>query len=159
MKIPFFSPVVSAFALLVMLSPVPGSTESSASIEGIHNLKLEGTNWLVEAIDGGSVMEDVQPTVKFGKEGRVSGSTGCNLFSGAFTEENDQIQFGPLASTRRACPPKVMSQERLFLEAMAAVRSFSVDKNGLLHLTDTEGGELLRLSPVSGSVKKESSTE
>jgi heat shock protein HslJ len=35
---------------------------------------------------------------------RVSGFTGCNRLSGGYTVEGDRLTFGPMATTRMACP-------------------------------------------------------
>jgi heat shock protein HslJ len=108
-------------------------------------LTLPGTAWLVEDIAGRGVIDRAQTTVSFDTSGRVSGSTGCNRFTGSATVEGKALTFGPLANTRRACPPALMDQEKQFLEAMASARGYSIDRNGLLHLDDATGKTLLRL--------------
>jgi putative lipoprotein len=108
--------------------------------------KLSGTNWLVESIAGRGVVDNSQATIRFDEGGRVSGSTGCNLFNGAVTIEGSTIKFGQMATTRRACVPSLMDQEQRFLKAFAEVLRFTMGQNGLLYLYGTNSEPLFRLS-------------
>ncbi len=130
------------FALdIAMAAPQPQNGTEAAG-----KSQLKGTSWLVEDIQGKGVIDYAQTTVVFGHEGRVSGNTACNRYSGPVTIMGNELKFGALISTRRACPPAVMDQERKFLAAMEGVRSFVLDEKGLLHLRDANGNELLRLA-------------
>jgi heat shock protein HslJ/uncharacterized membrane protein len=53
-------------------------------------------------------------------EGRVSGTTGCNRLSGSVKADTRQIQFGPLATTRMACPDDSSHLEADFLKGLQA---------------------------------------
>jgi heat shock protein HslJ len=53
--------------------------------------------------------------------------------------------MGPLASTRKMCPPAVMDQENRFLRALETVRSARVEHD-LLYLQGANGQTVLRLS-------------
>ena len=54
---------------------------------------------------------------------RVSGSTGCNRLSGAFTLEGESLRFGPAAVTRMAClDPGANRQEQTFLAALSGTQ-------------------------------------
>jgi heat shock protein HslJ/membrane-bound inhibitor of C-type lysozyme len=106
---------------------------------------IEGTAWLVEDIAGRGVIDSAQTTISFDASGRVSGSGGCNRFTGAATLAGEALELGLLAATQRACVPALMDQEQKFFKAIEAVRSYSVDANGLLHLKGANGEPLLRL--------------
>jgi heat shock protein HslJ len=110
---------------------------------------LTGASWLVEDIAGRGVIDRAQTFIRFDADGRVSGSTGCNRFSGLATIEGDTVKLGPLATTRRACVPALMDQEQKFLKAIEEVRSFSLDQNGLLYLLGADAQPLLRLSRMA----------
>ena len=56
-----------------------------------------------------------------------------------------QLSMGPLASTRKMCPPAVMDQENRFLRTLETVRSARVEHD-LLYLQDANGQTVLRLS-------------
>jgi heat shock protein HslJ len=98
---------------------------------------LAGTNWVVTNYNNGNqavvgVLAGTDLTVMFGAEGQVSGSAGCNTFSGPFKQDGGTIDIGPLASTLKLCtdPAGVMDQEVQFLEALqqAATYQWSGDR-------------------------------
>lgn len=108
--------------------------------------RLAATAWVVEEVGGRAVLDRKATALRFDAEGRVSGSTGCNNFTGNATIAAEKVTFSPLATTRRACEPEAMRQEQSFLRAMEAVRSFSLDPGGALRLLGADGDLLLRLS-------------
>ena len=48
--------------------------------------------------------------------------TGCNHFTGTYTQKDDTLTMGPFATTRMACQPEVMERERQFLAMLTNVR-------------------------------------
>ena len=76
------------------------------------------------------------PRIAFDEQGgAVSGSTGCNTFSGAVTIDGSELSFGPLVTTRMACAdPAANAQEEAFLTAMDGVSGYTVDDQGRLVL-------------------------
>jgi heat shock protein HslJ len=95
------------------------------------------------------VMGEVQhaPTMKF-EDGAVSGSTGCNQFSGGYTASGDTLEIGEVASTQMACPGPAMQVERAFLDTLPRIAGWRMDGDELV-LADGDGKELLRLSEPS----------
>ena len=89
-------------------------------------------------------MPDGLRTVAFRNNGEVSGSGGCNQFFGSFEQSAGALTFGPLASTKKACPPGVMAAEASFLNMLAAVRRAQATRTELVLFGDQ--GELARLS-------------
>ena len=80
-------------------------------------------------------------TVMFAADGRVSGSGGCNRFSGSYTLSGDALELGPLAATKMACP--AMELESRVFAALQAVRRWKVAA-GSLELADASGKALAR---------------
>jgi heat shock protein HslJ len=81
----------------------------------------------------------------FSAEGnRVSGSTGCNRFTGTFTRTGASLRFSPLATTKMACPPTLDAQERAFLAALQATTALHLAGN-TLELKDASGTVRMRL--------------
>ena len=78
----------------------------------------------------------------FSTDNTVSGSAGCNGFSGRYTTAGDSLSFSPLATTRMACKKYVMAQEQVFLDAMSRVRSYAID-GAQLTVFDASGASLL----------------
>jgi heat shock protein HslJ/membrane-bound inhibitor of C-type lysozyme len=137
----WFSPfaLLAAAALVLLMSATRAQGASAA---------IEGTAWLVEDIAGQGVIDRAQSTISFDTSGRVSGSAGCNRYTGVATIESEALRFGSLATTKRACVPALMDQEQKFLSAMEGVRGYSADANGLLQLKGANGEPLLRLAPM-----------
>ncbi len=96
--------------------------------------------WLAEDIGGGGVADRVQTVLELGPDGTVSGSGGCNALSGRAELSGAELTFGPLAATRKLCPPAIMDQEGKFLAALAETRSWKMDpERGKLLLLDGTG--------------------
>jgi putative lipoprotein len=72
----------------------------------------------------------------------VSGSGGCNGFSGSYTLNGDRVSFGRLLSTMMACVSG-METERAFLPALAKVRRWRISGQNL-DLLDDRGNSLAR---------------
>jgi heat shock protein HslJ/uncharacterized lipoprotein YbaY len=94
---------------------------------------LQGGEWVAQAIDGQPLIADSRPTLAFA-DGRVAGSASCNRYTGGFTLTGEGLAIGQVATTMMACPPELMAQEKLFLDVLAAVRSFALDPDGTLVL-------------------------
>ncbi len=96
---------------------------------------LAGTDW--KLVSMGRVGADTSVTgnpitLKFGNDGRISGSGGCNSFGGPFSVEGDRIKFGQVFSTRRACiDEKGNKQESAYLAALQSASRFRMTDHQL----------------------------
>jgi heat shock protein HslJ len=79
---------------------------------------------------------------------RVSGTSGCNRFSGAFTADGHRLTIGPLATTRMACPAPQMRIEEAVLRTLAAARSWT--ESDAVLVIETGTGESLTFSSAPG---------
>ena len=96
---------------------------------------LAGTSWTMVSIGATPAIESAGANLTFDPAGSVSGSTGCNSFSGSYALDGSALTFGPLATTRMACEENLMVQEAAVLEALAGVSGWEIDADGRLHLT------------------------
>ncbi len=108
---------------------------------------LRGTTWRLRALAGETVVLQQPPgraiELQLSAENlRLAGSGGCNRLMGGFSLKGETIRLSQLASTRMACSPEVMDLERRYIEALALVRRWSIDKRSLL-LQDASGKTLL----------------
>lgn len=95
---------------------------------------------------GAAVVGGSEPTLLLDAWGLAAGSTGCNRFSGAYAYGvRPDLSFGPLATTRRACPGPLMEQESRFLDALARAKSYRLP-GAELQLLDAAGELLLVLA-------------
>jgi heat shock protein HslJ len=90
---------------------------------------LAGSEWLLETGDG---LETTIPSITFGEDGRVFGTTGVNRFTGGYAVDGTQIAFDQMATTRMAGSEAAMARERRFLEGLSSARSFRLDEAGLV---------------------------
>jgi len=98
---------------------------------------LAGTEW-------GPVDDRFDQFVAFKSDGDVIGSGGCNNFFGSFTQTGRLITFGPLASTKKACPRPLMTAEQEFLRLLENVRAVDATFKELT-LYDADNQVLTRL--------------
>jgi heat shock protein HslJ len=109
---------------------------------------LEGTSWTLVEIDGRVPPAEAVPTLAFDDALNVSGSAGCNTFTGTARIAGSSIMLGPLATTRVACSGAAGVTERAFLAAMDGVKAFAIDDQGRLVLED---GVVLIFEPAQGA--------
>ena len=137
-----------AAMLLVSACAAGGSSETGGGAVD----ELGGTAWLAEDIQGGGVLDRLRTTLSFLGDGRVSGTGGCNRYSGPVEVKGSSIHFGSLAATMMACSPAVMQQEERFFTALAAATQWKKTPERKLILSDAAGVPVLVLSllPVNG---------
>lgn len=82
------------------------------------------------------------PTVRFDASGTVSGTAGCNRYTGQYTLDGEELAVSPLASTRMMCAEDVMEQEMAYLAALPWVAGANVIE-GELVLTDLDGAPVV----------------
>ncbi len=107
---------------------------------------LAGTAWTVNSYNNGKqavvgVFADTTLTILFGESGQISGSGGCNNYSGGYKSDGaGSIEIGPLVSTMMACadPEGIMDQETQFLAALQAATVYRLD-GSTLELRNAEG--------------------
>ncbi len=99
---------------------------------------LAGSNWTFVSIGGVTVAKDSPTAVQFDGN-RISGSAGCNRFSGGYSADGGTLTAGPLMATEMACPGAGSTQENAFFKLMAAPVSLTFADDGTLILTGSEG--------------------
>jgi heat shock protein HslJ len=102
------------------------ATDSAKAIQGEWDVTsyYAGTA-LLSPVAGSSA------TAKFDGT-QISGTGGCNTFSGPYSVDGDTITIGPLASTLRACAdPAVDQQEQQYLQALSLAKTFAVSGDRL----------------------------
>jgi putative lipoprotein len=119
----------------------PGPATAAGSSADMATL---GPTWVAEDIRGRGVIDNLQSHITLTTEGRAHGLGGCNNFTGGYMLDGTTLTLGPLASTKKACPPAIMDQEAHFYEALGATRGYRFER-GLLFLLDAQGAPIMRL--------------
>jgi heat shock protein HslJ len=99
-----------------------------------QSMELVGTSWKVTFYNNGkqalvSVIIGTQLTADFAKDGRLSGSGGCNQYSADYKTAGKSITIGPALATLMICaqPAGVMDQEAQYLAALQSAATYSID--------------------------------
>jgi copper homeostasis protein (lipoprotein) len=112
---------------------------AAAAAPGLENYRWRPVKIGDVAVAG----HDREPWIELdAKSKRVTGSGGCNRLAGSYTKGDGTLRFGPLVSTRMACP--AMKTETAFLKALDATRRYRV-KGRTLELSNRKGATLARL--------------
>jgi heat shock protein HslJ len=94
--------------------------------------ELSESRWVVTAISGKTVTSNETskglPSINFGENGKLFGSTGCNNYTGFFKLKNNSVSFNPNAMTKIMCPGNV---EQNFLIAIRQVTNYKIDGDKL----------------------------
>ena len=116
----------------IELVMVEGSEETDSSA-------LQGAEWIVEDINGGGVIDYSKATISFSEEGRISGTGGCNLFSGHYEASGSTLKImSGIAMTRKACAPALMQQDQRLMTILQSGQSYSI-KDGTLTILNANG--------------------
>ncbi len=91
---------------------------------------LSGTNWQVQSYNNGrgavtTPLQDSEMTAVFAPDGTISGSSGCNSFTGSYSVEGSSLSIGSVTSTQQTCSDPVMEQEQAYLTALQASTKYS----------------------------------
>ena len=89
--------------------------------------------WELSVLDGKQVAGNQPIYIELTEDGKVSGFIGCNRLNGSYTIENEtQIKFSQLGTTRMACPEMEMELEKEVLELLNTTDNFTLDDGKLM---------------------------
>lgn len=98
--------------------------------------------WALTELEGKSLVDGTGISAEFTADGEVSGSAGCNRYTGTYTVSGSNITFSsPMASTMMMCDQAVMDQESAYLNALGEAKTFAVNGDQLT-LTGGDGTQL-----------------
>jgi len=108
---------------------------------------LTDTKWNAISYNNGkgmmvNVLSDVQITAVFGRDGKVTGRSGCNSYDAKYQTDGLKITVQPAVTTKMACAAPVMDQEQLYLKAMEKAAKYQVGVD-MLELRDADGKPLV----------------
>ena len=84
--------------------------------EPAASMSLQDIPWMLES----------GPSATFA-DGRVTGSTGCNQFTAAYTQDGSALEIHPAGATLMACPPPADKVEREYLAALERVAEWRIE--------------------------------
>jgi heat shock protein HslJ len=135
---------IAAWIALLMVASIVVACD--AFTDDNANGGIGGTSWTVVSINGAPTAPNARPTMVFEFDGSLSGSGGCNQYSGSFRTDGDRITVRDLSSTMMACEAPLMAQEQGFLAALGGATTWRLTEQGNLQL---EGAGDIEAEPAA----------
>ncbi len=105
---------------------------------------LTGTRWTLLAMMVNQVpIPGTTISLDFGDKGNVTGSSGCNNYSGIYTQSGRTLVIGGITLTQKLCEEDVDQQEQLYVDTLQRTSSYELSGSQLI-LFDATGQEILR---------------
>lgn len=133
---------------VIILSGCSSETKKTTVKTNSSESKIYDTKWLIQELSGTRVVvpESSQEIYMIITDaGNTTGSSGCNTFTGKSEISGAKIKIGPLATTRKMCPPEQMETERKFLNAVNSATGYQVT-GSTLTLFDVSGVEVAKFN-------------
>ena len=144
------------------------STDEQGQSSEENKLALSDSHWQVESIKQAGIIDFSHITLNANVSGdisRISGSTGCNQYTGALDIANANKAYSAdgnaqpfsadkIVLTRKMCAPALMKQEQGFVDALASSKAYAILDNTWLVLYDSNDNETVKAiisSPSQGS--------
>ncbi|MEM7032587.1 MAG: META domain-containing protein [Chloroflexota bacterium] len=129
--------LISIFVVLLVGILSMGCIDASGQLDGFSrssSIELEGTNWQLRAFALADawleVLPDTEITLNFA-DSQVTGSAGCNHYFGTYTLSGNKLTVTEPGSTLMGCEDHILQQEIIFLEALSAAESVTLEENSL----------------------------
>jgi putative lipoprotein len=119
----------------------PSEADSGLAVVSVNPLaELTNTYWKLVSLNGANVvMAEGQEREAFlqlrNDDNSARGFAGCNRFTGSYTVNGNDLSFGPLAATRKACLAG-METEAEFLQVLDGAAYFSIHEETLILLSE-----------------------
>jgi heat shock protein HslJ len=115
-----------------------------------RTFELSETIWYLQNYFDGSeailaTLDGTEITAYFNEDGSLSGSAGCNNYSGIYQVDGDmiEIELGPLTMMFCEEPEGAMDQEAAYLKALDSVTSYRI-LGDVMVMEDDSGQEVLK---------------
>jgi heat shock protein HslJ len=126
------TPLIALLAVAACDTPPPTGAAIPAGTD------LAGTSWRIESIAGVKVSGTAPATMAF-DAATVSGSFGCNRFTGQYAVTGNLLTVSPVVVTRMACPGEAVRQEQTGLRQLALPMQVVPNGPNTLVLSGREG--------------------
>lgn len=92
--------------------------------------------------DRSAVSTERRTTITFGDD-EAHGAAPCNRYRAPYTLDGERFEIGPIAATKALCgDPELDVQEALYLSALEASSTASLNEDGDLTIAYGDGGRL-----------------
>jgi len=139
-----------AGVLVALLGTGCDWSRTTVLISPSGGLILFGTRWEVIEVDGMATTVTPPADLAFETAQRIAGSSGCNRYVAELNPSPTTVRMGSVAGTRMVCEPRVMEQERRFINALEFTTTQVVDGDSMRFMNQT-GRILIRFRRVSAT--------
>jgi heat shock protein HslJ len=139
------SRILAAIAVALLAPLLLTACGEDDAAAGTGPAAVEGIPWVL-ASGAGHGAGTPAPTATF-EGGRVTGTTGCNRYTGTYAIDGGRMTIDPGATTLKACPPPAGEVERAYLAALGRVSGWRAEGDALVLLAD--GAPTLRFDAAS----------
>jgi heat shock protein HslJ len=94
--------------------------------------------------DGNSQIVDIGVNAEF-HGSTISGVSGCNSYNADYEATGNEISIGPIAGTKKICPPDEQDVEDRYLQLLAGAATFEVEGRSM-SMNDAQGTPVLQFS-------------
>ena len=130
--------ILCSCAWLLALS---GCGRPAAPQEGRPDLTR--TLWNLSTFMGRKLVAGPGITAVLTSDGKISGSSGCNLYTGGYRVDGNSFVISWLMSAReKNCSQEIMDLETAYLESLAKTKLFTASRDQLT-LKDADGDALM----------------
>jgi heat shock protein HslJ len=137
----------SLFVIVVACVIAAGCTSGTSTPGTVTG--LTGTSWTLDSYltENGSlapVLPGTEVTARFGPDGRVTGSAGCNSYGGDYHLDGTTLSISSIVQTLKLClePEGIMEQEARFIDLLGSAAECRIENDRLV-ITDAEGADAL----------------
>lgn len=127
----------------------PDDSTSAERIEITVVNGLTSGRWLLQSysvpgVGSQTVLPGTEVTARFGADGSLSGSAGCNNYSGGFMAFDETLRASNLTSSKALCsnPAGIMEQENAFIGLLNQAAKMKISA-GQLEVFDGSGNRIL----------------
>lgn len=131
--------ILLAFAVVAFIATSCNQTKKV--VEANTNTDLTGT-YTVTTVKGNTI--SIPAVLRFNNEVKeISGNSGCNDFSGNYSQDGMAINVGQLMATEAYCDEAVMKNESAILRAIKSTGTFNISEGILTLFSKTDRSVLL----------------
>ena len=109
--------------------------------------ELAGTTWRVVAINGQTITEFGDYSMRFDASGGVGARFGCNSMGGQYRLVGDLLTVSNLTTTLMGCPPPSAGLERVGAAVLGQPMRIAFSSNDRMYLSNGAGS--IALDPIT----------
>lgn len=126
--------------LMLCACAKPNTLTETQMQNNLSPTQIINKTWLVEDINQHGIIDNAHVTLILSEDGRISGKSGCNNYSGRYILTGNKLTvIPPMISTRMMCAPALMQLESEYIAVLSEAEKVELSSIGALVLTSQSG--------------------